>query len=653
MQVQSSTQTSQSASLNNASLSGVSLSGVSSGKATLSNASQTLAFNSPISQAKPPLTSPSPASPPPALNQSPSVGQTAAKPNTAQTTYSEVDSKVKLGKGKNLNSKKQIPTILGLLILFVALVAGVLLFGQGTGVFSPRATAETTPKNILISNVTDKTFTISFYTDESTVAFVKYGVDSKSLDKQASDDRDQLSGVVKDYHLHHITLRGLEPSTSYFYTLGTGSSSFDNNGQPYTITTAAKPSQSPSNNQTIYGNVFNADGSPAEGAVVYIYSEGMGVLSSLVKSSGSWGISLANAFNTEKNGYLTMTDETPIEIKVQGTNIDLLTSLQTTVALAQPTANLILTQNGSSVASASATSNLPEVDKAELLADNSASPTADLAEITESSTASGATPIDTAASSAAQADSSVTTDDTTDTELPNSSGALRDLLTESTDNSASETIAETPTPATQEVLNLNELNENQAASDTVVTTNQPQIKVNLPANTTVRIVVHSDTNIDQTLQTDANGDVILDLASLGENLDPGEHTASYTYTDPATGEEVTKTYSFTVDPTTTRQLATVADLDMANQLTPTPTPTKIITPIPSIPYGSGNPYVPTEPVTATATSTRSAVVATDSGQYDSGSVGTTLVLLLGGLFFVLAGTWSYFLATSFEQKKDK
>jgi hypothetical protein len=311
--------------------------------------------------------------------------------------------------------------------------------------------------------------------------------------------------------------------------------------------------------------------------------------------------------------------------------------------------DLTLTQAGSvAVASSSATTNLPEVNKAELLADKSASSPTDLAEATNS----GEESMETASLSASE--DSTALEDMTDTELPTSSGTLRDLLTESTDNPASDAVATTPVPAPQEILNLNELSENQAASETVVTTSQPQIKANLPANTTVRIIVHSETNIDQTAQTDDNGDVVLDIASLGENLEPGEHTASYTYTDPTTGEEVTKTYNFTVDPTATRQLATVADLDMANQITPTPTPTKIVTPIPSIPYGSGNPYVPTDngTVTATDSGTRSAVVATDSGQYNSGSVGTTIALLLGGLFFVLAGTWSYFLATSFEQKKD-
>ncbi|AKM81081.1 MAG: hypothetical protein UT13_C0001G0120 [Candidatus Pacebacteria bacterium GW2011_GWF2_38_9] len=561
-------------------------------------------------QAKPILATPS------ILNKTDSVVPTARATSVASAekdSFSEKDLKVKLNKSKGPRSKKQIPTILGLLILFVALISGVLLFGQGTGVFAPRATAQTTPKNIRISNVTDKTFTISFYTDESTTASIKYGESEKSLDKQASDDRDQLSGVVKDYRLHQITVRALSPNQDYFYELIVNSSSFDNEGQPYVLKTALKPSQSPNNSQTIYGNVFNTDGSAAEGAIVYLYSEGMGTLSSLVKSSGSWGISLSNAFNTEKSGYAVVTDESPLDIKIQGIEPDLLSSLQLTVVAAQPVPNITLGQNE---VVADASSSL--VDKEELLAD---------AETSSSSTLLESTP------SAEGSESAVLI------EQSSSSGALQDLL-------SNDGINEEP-----EVLNLDELSESQEASATTITTTQPQIKATLPANTMVRVIIHSDTQIDETVQTDANGDLILDVASLGKNLEPGVHTASYTYIDPTTGEEITKTYSFTVDPSAdSRQLAAVVT-------TPTPTTIPTVTPTVAVPYGSGNPYVPTISATPTAiissaVSTRSAVVSTTSGQYSAGSVGTTIALLFGGLFFVAAGVWSYLLANSFEEKRS-
>jgi hypothetical protein len=582
---------------------------------------------------------------PSALNNVPVVAQTqvspppltkeATKPIAESANFSEKNIKMKFGKNKR-GSKKQIPTILGLLILFVALISGVLLFGQGTGVFAPRATPETTPKNIRISNVTDKTFTISFYTDESTIAFVKYGTDDKTLDKQASDDRDQLSGVVKDYRLHYVTVRNLDPGKNYFYVLGTGSSSFDNEGQPYNLTTAAKPSQSPSNNQTIYGTILKNDGTPAEGAIVYVNSDGIGALSSLVKSSGSWGISLANAFNTEKSNYATMTDGSMLDIKAQGIELDLTNNLQTTVATAQPVINLILDKYDSAASASASVDDLPAVDKAELLADMTTSSSADLMESTESSDASEGGNL--------TAEASASTDSLKDSTVNDST---------STAVAAIPTVA--PTTAPPEILNLSALDETKEASATTIQTSQPQIKATLPANTMIRVVIHSDTAIDETVQTDANGNMVLDVASLGKNLEPGEHTASYTYIDPVSGKEVTKTYNFTVDPKAPRQIAAAADLKTPSK-TPSPTVTKSPTPVPSIPYGSGNPFAPTISATPTASpsaavvSTRSAIVATNSGQYNSGSVGTTVALLLGGLFFVLAGVWSYFLATSFDPK---
>jgi hypothetical protein len=570
-------------------------------------------------------------------------------PSQKQEVPSENNLGVKAAKPKRASSRKQIPTILGLVILFVALVSGVLLFGEGTGVFAPRATPETTPNNIRITNVTDKSFSVSFYTSESTVAFVKYGEVGEAMNKQASDDRDQLSGIVKDYRLHHITVRGLEAGKTYSYTLGTGSSSFDDEGKPYTLTMAAKPSQSPVNSQTVYGNALQGDGNPAEGAVVYLQSEGMGDLSSLVKSSGSWGISLSNAFSTDKSTFATLTDTSSLQIKIQGVEPDSFGSLQTTVASAAPAADITLSQGGSAATdSDTSTQDLSQVNKEELLADVQDASDSTAESVAESSASTSLDGDENSTSSASATDSA----------SASGSGSLAELLTAKNDASMQE----------PEVLDLGDLDETAEATATTITTTQPQIKATLPANTMVRIVIHSDTAIDQTVQTDASGNFVLDVASLGENLEPGEHTASYTYIDPTTGQEVTKTYSFTVAAEAApRQLAAASTPvpTATPKITSTPAPTTSPTPVPSIPYGSGNPFTPTTTVTvaptsgvATSTSssglsTRSAMVSTSSGQYSAGSVGTTIALLLGGLFFIVAGVWSYSLATSFEAKDER
>jgi len=524
-------------------------------------------------------------------------------------------------KNANRSSKKQIPTAIGLLILFAALISGVLLFGQGTGVFAPRATPETTPQNIRVSNVTDKTFTVSFYTDESTVAFVKYGIEAGKLNQQASDDRDQLSGIVRDYRLHHITVRGLEANKTYYYSLGTGSNDFDNAGQPYSITTAARPNSSPTSNQTVYGNIFTATGEPAEGAVVYLHNDEIGGLSSIVKASGSFGISLSNAFKMDKTAYASLADEAILKIKAQGIEPGLVSELETTVAMAQPVQDLTLGR--AETASLSADTSTVE-DKEELLADV---------------TNTGMTATDGA---------SVNLDEQ----------GMESTVSSSLTEAIEDRVELASQAAVVEIVDLDEMVEGQAASEVVIDTTTPKIKASLPPNTIVRITVHSDTQIDETIQTDAEGNLVLDVASLGQNLEPGEHTATYSYIDPTTGEEVTKTYNFTVAPEAPRLLAQASN--------PTPTPTAAPTTSPSIPYGSGNPYVPgseistptasptaspTSSISPTPISSAGAIVATNSGQYNSGSLGTTLALLVAGLFFVAMGTWSYLLSSSFEVRR--
>ncbi len=71
------------------------------------------------------------------------------------------------------------------------------------------------------------------------------------------------------------------------------------------------------------------------------------------------------------------------------------------------------------------------------------------------------------------------------------------------------------------------------------------------------------------------------------------------------------------------------------------------TPTTSYATGSGQQAsisaTPTQPV-----STRSGMPSTQSGVPVSGSVGTTLVLLFGGAFFLISGLWSFWIAKEIE-----
>lgn len=498
---------------------------------------------------------------------------------------------------KNL-LKKQIPTLLGLGVLVVALIAGVAFISMGGNLsFAPRATAETTPKKIKVTNVSDTSFTVSFFTDDVTAGFVKYGTSADALKSQVGDDRDQLSGSVGEYNLHHVTVRGLTPNTNYYYVLGTGSgSTFDNESAPFSLKTAQKGG-APTAAKTVYGTVLNPNGSPAKEAIVYISIPGANDMSTLVKSSGSWAIPLSNAHASDGSGYAEVSDTTALDILVQGSVQSLTSAVEVSVADAQPVESITLGQDGTSTAASPVPNALPDS-------------VMDGAGVSQ-------------ASDSANSDSMMAMADDTQVASDSAIGSVMAPENKEVDLEASE-------------------------SGQVVTTTNPKIVGKAKPNVKVMLEIHSDTQIDQQVTADANGNFELDIEQLKQELEPGLHTVTYSYTDPETGEVVNKTVEFTVE-------ADVTQLAMADTTQTTP-------------YGSGNPYSisspspsPTTP-TATQSATSSATTATDSSQVStrsaqvatssslpkSGAVETTLALIAGGIFFLFAGGWSFYLAKQLE-----
>lgn len=212
--------------------------------------------------------------------------------------------------------KKQIPTILALLILFVGAGAGVFLVGRGAD-FLPRAGPEESPKNLRITNVSERSFSVSWQTDAPVSGFIQYGP-TPSLGSTMTDDRDQLSGQTGQFRTHHVTVKGLTPGTQYYFTVGSGSRSmYDNNGSAYTVTTSTATSAV--DPKSMYGQVLTQAQTPAEHAVVYVTLEGGAPLSALVKAPGSWALSLSSVLTADLSRSLEYDpDTTEISIEVLG-----------------------------------------------------------------------------------------------------------------------------------------------------------------------------------------------------------------------------------------------------------------------------------------------------------------------------------------------
>lgn len=512
---------------------------------------------------------------------------------------------------RNKLFQRQIPTILGLIILVVGLGAGLFFFSDGLGVFAPRATPQTTPKNVKVTNVSDTGFTVSFLTDDATPGYVKYGTEANSLRSQAGDDRDQLSGSVGNFTVHHITVRGLDPNTSYYYVLGTGTSAeFDDNGQPFSVQTAQRGG-TPTAAKTVYGNVLNSTGGPAEGSVVYVASSGMGEMSSLVRGSGSWAVPLSNARTPDGAGYAQITDNTQLTINVQGPQLSQISSAVVTVQNAQPVETLTLGQDGPTQASQT----VP----------------------TQTTT----DPIDTT--------------DPTDPTDPTSPGAQSLSALPSASPSASPTPALATAPEATASATVVDLTQ---ATIPTITTSQPIITGEAAPNVVVNITVNSETQIVQQVTANAAGEFELDLSQLESQLEPGEHSVQYSYVDPATGQTITQTKSFTVQPTAMLAQASTQQTQPFGSANPVPIGGATQSATTASPSPSPSP-TPTATISASPTATASATPSgrtsqpsTASGIPASGSVGMTYALVIGGVFFLITGIWSFWISRQLREESE-
>lgn len=528
--------------------------------------------------------------------------------------------------------KKQFPTLLGLLLLVVGLAVAATLFGQGTGIFLPRASPETTPKNIRVSNVSDDGFYVSFYTDSEVPGFVKYGTE-KNKYTQVGDERDQLTGAVGNYNLHYIRVKGLQPSTTYYYVLGTGSGAlFDDNGEPFVIKTAARSGTQPKVSNA-YGTLKTESGLPAEGAVVFVTAPGAGTQSALVRNTGSWAVSLSNARTKDGASYAPIAEGDQLIIQAQGKSLS--QKMDTTIILKLEESIDLAFGNSNPGNSNTVASDMNDSGESSALDAGLVAPLSN-----ETDTSDSASP----------------------------SASLGDFISDSTTRtggSASEAASGSAEPLTT-VVDLTIATD--SATPLVVETTQPVIEGKAPANVVLTVEIHSENQIQTQVTTDANGNFSIDVEELGKNLEPGDHEITYTYVDPTTGKPVTVTKEFTVKPRVA--FASNNTGETSTQSTSSDTATQIaqVTPTPN-PYGTNNPYPVATPRPATGSATNatgsatpkpatasartasgSARSATSSGTLmASGSVGTTTLLLAGGLFFLISGLWSWWIARELNE----
>lgn len=209
-----------------------------------------------------------------------------------------------------MGKQHKIPTLVVLLFLVIGVITGVFLV-QEQQYFRLSASNEAAPKDVRITNITETSFSVSFYTDKPSISTVLYG--ETELENFAS------SGSKDLQNLHYITVKNLEPNTNYKFKIISGSQEFSNNGVPWRVQTAALISEELIPNlQIISGNVQTKDGKPASNALVYIQIGGASSVSTQASSEGVFLIPLAELRTQIQDRYFTVDGQELVNIFVQG-----------------------------------------------------------------------------------------------------------------------------------------------------------------------------------------------------------------------------------------------------------------------------------------------------------------------------------------------
>jgi hypothetical protein len=232
---------------------------------------------------------------------------------------------------------KKIPTIFGILVIIIGVGVTTFLANQST-LFKSNANLSDQPNNIRITNITDTSFTVSYSTDSQSPGSLNYGKD-KNLGQSSLDDRDQQSGNLANYNLHNITVQRLTEQTQYFFTITSGQDNFSNNGQPFTVTTGPALSNPPAQ-QPMTGKIVLPDGTSPSEALIYVTMDGAQVISTLVKSDGSYILPLNSLRTTDNSGYYTFPKNTGVKILVVGDSLSSNASLSFSQIASVPTITL-------------------------------------------------------------------------------------------------------------------------------------------------------------------------------------------------------------------------------------------------------------------------------------------------------------------------
>lgn len=208
----------------------------------------------------------------------------------------------------------KIPTLLGLSLLITALVLGIFIYIYNQNVQTEQKELFT-PSEVEVINLNSNQATIIWWTDKPTVGKVTFGT-GNSLNQLQADNRD--ISETRTRQVHFVTLRNLQPETSYKYQIISNGFNFPD--KPLTFQTAKALEESTSN-QPIRGSVLNTNLNPIDEALVFIRIENAAKMATFTSTAGNFIIPLKELRTADLSSPFPLNSTTPATLTIKKGNL--------------------------------------------------------------------------------------------------------------------------------------------------------------------------------------------------------------------------------------------------------------------------------------------------------------------------------------------
>ncbi len=237
--------------------------------------------------------------------------------------------------------QKRIPTLFAIVLIIAGIAATSFLAQRGI-IFQGGATPSEEPQDVRITNISDSSFTVSYTTSKKIPGIVAYGTTNTS-EKTALDDRDSGRGAVQSYQAHHITMKNLKPSTSYVFSITSGTQTYTNNGELYKVVTGPELTESPSSSKPVVGKIVLPDGKIPEETLVYLTADNSQTISTLIKPDGSYILPLNSLRTKNLTAYISLSKKSTLTMFA--TNSKEQSTITTGTDVIDPVATITLSKN--------------------------------------------------------------------------------------------------------------------------------------------------------------------------------------------------------------------------------------------------------------------------------------------------------------------